>query len=354
MTLFSTAPDNHTGASGSFKVLIYGLALSGLLAGLALWLTGQPALRHSGLGALTIAILLGIVLVNVCPTSWLTPATAGIGFAKHHLLRLGIVLYGFQLTFTQLAAVGFSGLIIDILTLSSTFLLACWLGKRLFHLDTHTVWLIGAGSSICGAAAILATEPVVNAAPQKVAVAVATVVIFGTLAIFVYPLLWPLLDGVLSPTQFGIFTGSTIHEVAQVVAAGQSINPAVESAAVIAKMLRVMMLAPFLMLLSLWIQRHPVAGQSAGGKITVPWFALWFIVVAALNSLPIVPEAIRSLLVRADTLLLATAMAALGLTTRLRAIRDAGVRPLLLALMLFAWLIIGGGAINLAVQTLAR
>ena len=97
-------------------------------------------------------------------------------FAKQHLLRLGIILYGFRLTFSQIADVGVSGIVIDVLTLSSTFMIACFLGQKVFGLDRHTSWLIGAGSSICGAAAVLATEPVVKAQASKVTVAVATVV----------------------------------------------------------------------------------------------------------------------------------------------------------------------------------
>ncbi len=110
-----------------------------------------------------------------------------------------IILYGFRLTFSQIADVGISGIVIDVLTLSSTFMLACFLGQKVFGLDRHTSWLIGAGSSICGAAAVLATEPVVKAEASKVTVAVATVVIFGTIAIFLYPAMYPLLAHWFSP-----------------------------------------------------------------------------------------------------------------------------------------------------------
>ena len=119
---------------------------------------------------------------------------SGTQLAKQQLLRAGIVLYGFRLTVQQLTDVGISGVLIDVLTLGSTFALACWLGQRLLKLDRDTSWLIGAGSSICGAAAILATEPLIKADTAKVAVAIATVVIFGTLAIFIYPLMWPLVS----------------------------------------------------------------------------------------------------------------------------------------------------------------
>jgi uncharacterized integral membrane protein (TIGR00698 family) len=272
-------------------------------------------------------------------------------FAKQHLLRLGIILYGFRLTFSQIADVGVSGIAIDVLTLTSTFLLACFIGQKVFGLDKQTSWLIGAGSSICGAAAVLATEPVVKAEASKVTVAVATVVIFGTLAIFLYPAMYPLVAHWFSPETYGIYIGSTMHEVAQVVAAGHAISPDAENAAVIAKMLRVMMLAPFLIFLAARVkQLAPAGGEKS--KITIPWFAILFIVVAVFNSFHLLPKAVVDMLVTLDTVLLAMAMAALGVTTHVSALKKAGAKPLLMALVLFVWLIVGGGAINLAVHSL--
>jgi len=271
-------------------------------------------------------------------------------FAKQHLLRLGIILYGFRLTFSQIAEVGVSGIVIDVLTLSSTFLLACLLGQKVFGLDKHTSWLIGAGSSICGAAAVLATEPVLKAESSKVTVAIATVMIFGTLAIFLYPAIYPLLAHWFTPESYGIYIGSTMHEVAQVVAAGHAVSPETESAAVIAKMLRVMMLAPFLILLAARVKQLAPTNGGQRSKITIPWFALLFIAVAVFNSFGLLPKAAVDMLVTLDTLLLAMAMAALGVTTHISAIRKAGARPLLMALLLFIWLIVGGGVINLAVH----
>ncbi len=193
-------------------------------------------MQARGSSALTLAILLGMVIGNtVYPQIW-KQCDGGVLFAKQHLLRLGIILYGFRLTFSQIADVGISGIVIDVLTLSSTFMLACFLGQKVFGLDRHTSWLIGAGSSICGAAAVLATEPVVKAEASKVTVAVATVVIFGTIAIFLYPAMYPSAWRTGSaPETYGIYIGSTMHEVAQVVAAGHAVSPDAENAAVIAK-----------------------------------------------------------------------------------------------------------------------
>lgn len=330
---------------------IPGLALSAVITGVALWGGSIPAVAGAGFSALTLAILLGMVLGNtIYPHIWKS-CDGGVLFAKQYLLRLGIILYGFRLTFSQIADVGISGIIIDVLTLSSTFLLACFLGQKVFGLDKQTSWLIGAGSSICGAAAVLATEPVVKAEASKVTVAVATVVIFGTVAIFLYPAIYPLMSQWFSPETFGIYIGSTVHEVAQVVAAGHAISPDAENAAVISKMLRVMMLAPFLILLAARVKQLSGTNSGEKSKITIPWFAILFIVVAIFNSFHLLPQSVVNMLVTLDTFLLAMAMAALGLTTHVSALKKAGAKPLLMALVLFAWLIVGGGAINYVIQS---
>jgi uncharacterized integral membrane protein (TIGR00698 family) len=337
-----------------------GLLLTGAISGLALEVGNIPWFINMGLGALTLAIIFGIVTGSTL-YPWVKPAcSGGVVLAKRHLLQLGIILYGFRLTFRQVADVGATGIIIDLLTLSSTFMLACWLGQRVFGLDQKTVMLIGAGSSICGAAAVIATEPVLKADANKVAVAIATVVIFGTLAIFVYPWLYTLNLHYqwlpFSQETFGIFAGSTMHEVAQVVAAGHAIGPDAENAAVITKMIRVMLLAPFLLLLSLYPGRSSM--KTRGEKreksaMTIPWFAVIFILMAGFNSLHLLPTAWVHHLITLDTILLAMAMAALGLTTDIGSIRQAGVKPLLLALLLFIWLLVGGIGINLLVQYIA-
>ncbi|HAT1569517.1 TPA: YeiH family protein [Kluyvera cryocrescens] len=335
----------------SIKHFIPGLALTAVITGAAVWAGSIPAIAGAGMSALTLAILFGMVIGNtVYPKLWQS-CDGGVIFAKQHLLRLGIILYGFRLTFSQIADVGVSGIVIDVLTLSSTFLMACWLGQKVFGLDKHTSWLIGAGSSICGAAAILATEPVVKAEASKVTVAVATVVIFGTLAIFLYPAMYPLVAHWFSPETYGIYIGSTMHEVAQVVAAGHAISPEAENAAVIAKMLRVMMLAPFLLILAARVKQLAPANAEQKSKITIPWFAILFIVVAIFNSFHLLPQSVVQMLITLDTILLAMAMAALGVTTHISALKKAGAKPLLMALVLFIWLIVGGGAINFAIQT---
>ncbi|MBH2015708.1 MULTISPECIES: YeiH family protein [Burkholderiales] len=340
--------------------LLPGLALSGALAATGIALGHIGWLQDHGFSALTLAIVLGMLVGNtVYPlVPRLAAASgAGVNVSKQNLLRLGVVLYGLRLTVQDIGHVGIAGVAIDALVLGSTFALACFIGTRWLGLDRKTAMLIGAGSSICGAAAVMAAEPVVKARAEQVTVAVATVVVFGTLAIFLYPALfelnqhWALIPG--GANGFGIYAGSTIHEVAQVVAAARSVGPDAANSAVIAKMVRVMMLAPFLVMLSAWLarddKRHAHTSAATGqapGKLAVPWFAFGFVAVVLFNSLQWLPASVVAVTTEIDTALLAMAMAALGLSTHIGAIRKAGAKPLLLALILFGWLIVGGALIN--------
>jgi uncharacterized integral membrane protein (TIGR00698 family) len=320
-----------------------GLVLAGAIAACGIWAAGLAPVKHMGISALTLAIVIGIGLGNTIFPRIAPFSAGGVEFAKAKLLRLGIILFGFHITFQDIAQIGWAGILIDMLVITATFTLAVQLGTRVFGLDRQTAMLIGAGSSICGAAAVLATEPVVRGQAHKVSVAVATVVIFGTLGMFIYPLLYPHLG--LSETGYGLYAGSTIHEVAQVVVAGRSVSEQAAAYAVIEKMLRVMMLAPFLVILSSRMTDDGEAG-TAKRKITIPWFALLFIVAAGVNSLHILPKALVDAILAVDTVLLAMAMAALGLRTHVGAVKHAGAKPILLASILFIFLMTGGYVIN--------
>jgi uncharacterized integral membrane protein (TIGR00698 family) len=343
--------------------LLPGLALSAALAAVSIRLGASGWLQAHGMSALTVAIVLGIVLGNTIYPSIAASSGAGVGFSKQTLLRAGVILYGLRLTLHDIGQVGFSGVLIDALLLSSTFALALILGTRLFGLDRPTALLIGAGNAICGAAAVMATEPLLRAKAEQVTVAISTVVVFGTVAIFLYPALYELNQHwQWLPTgsrAFGIYAGSTIHEVAQVFAAGRSISVETANTAVITKMVRVMMLAPFLIALSAWLARKSAVANGANGepvvassgvgsprRVTIPWFAFAFIGMVVFNSLALLPHAVVGTAIDVDTFLLAMAMGALGLTTHLSAIRRAGIKPLLLGALLFVWLVAGGALIN--------
>jgi uncharacterized integral membrane protein (TIGR00698 family) len=344
-----------------------GIALAGGLAAAALELAKIGWFESKGISALTLAIVLGMVVGNTVYPRLASASAQGVVFSKQTLLRLGIILYGLRLTFQDIAHVGVLGVTIDTLTLSSTFVLSWWLGTRFFGLDRRTAMLVGAGSSICGAAAVMATGPVVGGRTEQVTMAVSTVVVFGTVSIFVYPAIYHFVDRIhwfaMSPAAYGIFTGSTVHEVAQVVAAGRAIGEQAANTAVITKMVRVMMLAPFLFLLSAYLSRSGESADTAAtatgrmpdrSGIVIPWFALGFIGVAAFNSLGVLPHAAVAAATGFDTVVLSMAMAALGVTTHASAIRTAGTKPLALAAALYAWLVLGGFAINVGISAMLR
>ena len=319
-----------------------------LAAVLCMYLAALPPLAQNGISPLTLAIVLGMALGNSVAAPHLPRIAEGIAFSKGRLLRLGIVLYGFKITWAQLTFAGWPALFADVGVVCGTFALALWLGRRL-GMERDTAALVGAGSAICGAAAVLAAQPVLKAKEADVGVAVATVVVFGTLAMFVYPLMAALLlpaDGGGAWLGWGIYTGASVHEVAQVAAAGAAVNPQVADVAVITKMIRVLLLAPFLLALP-WLMRRFGGGTAAqGGALALPWFALGFLGAVAANSLLPLSDTVRRALLTVDTFLLTAAMFALGLGTHWQSIRQAGVRPLLLAGMLALWLLLGGGTLS--------
>ena len=340
--------------AGLIVVLIGSLFCLWLNSSLNIWTNG----RIVGLSSLTLAILIGMILGNTIYTNFAEHLNEGVGFAKGQILRLAIMFYGFKLTFTQVASVGLPAVMSDALVLTSTFLLTYWIGTKWLKVDKQTTILIGSGASICGAAAVIAADPIVKAEAHKVTIAVATVVVFGTVAMLLYPFLYHLgwLQPWLSAEQYGIYTGSTIHEVAQVVVAGNTISPEVGDTAVVTKMIRVMMLAPFLLVLSFALTK----GSSENGEapsvmsrikeVKVPWFAFIFILIVLLHTWVPMTASFERSMVMLDDILLTMAMFALGLTTRLSAIKQAGVKPLILGAIMFAWLIIGGGLINIGIS----
>ena len=312
-----------------------GVALC-LLASLAVWrLAALPWNGRIQASPLTLAILAGMLVGNVAG-SRLGNLNPGLRFAQQKLLRIGIVLYGIRLTLQDLYHLGPQALLLDLTVIAAVLLIGYRFGTRMLGMDPDTALLVSAGSGICGAAAVLATDKVIESEAHKVSVAVATVVVFGTVAMFLYPILYPLTG--FTERQFGIYTGATVHEVAQVLAAGRTVSGRVADMAVVTKMLRVLLLAPVLVIVGLARRK-----QGAGSReITFPWFVLWFLGVIAIQSLMPVSKAARSSLIECDTILLGSAMFALGTSTRWDQLRRAGPRPLLLGATLFAGLVLGG------------
>jgi len=299
---------------------------------------------------LIIAIILGMALHNTVGT----PAVfkPGVVFCMRRVLRVAIILLGLQLSLSQLTVVGGVGLAIIVVTLATTFLFTVWLGC-LLNVDCKLAELIGAGTSICGASAVIATNTVTRAPDEDVAYAVACVTVFGSVSMLLYPVLAGLLQ--LTPHAFGLWAGASIHEIAQVVAAAFQNGPDPGNFGTIAKLSRVMLLAPMILALGYFSAKGRQTLNSdhverpTPQAIPKPWFVAGFIAMVLVNSLDLIPNTGKAYLVQATTFLLSVALAAMGLETDFRKLWAKGWKPLLVAAG--SWLFIS--AFSLALIKLA-
>lgn len=324
--------------------MVHGVLLIALFSCAAFYIGEAQLLKDISFSPMIIGIILGMIyansLRNHLPSTWVP----GIQFCSKKILRLGIILYGFRLTFTDIMAVGLSGIVIDAIVVTVTILGGVWIG-RLLKMDRETALLTSVGSGICGAAAVLGAESTIRTQAYKTAVAVATVIIFGTISMFLYPVAYRSGALGLSPQEMGIYAGSTLHEVAHAVGAGNAMGPEEANVAVIVKMIRVMMLVPVLIVLGIWAARRMKSSGTASGekgKISIPWFAVGFLVVIGFNSLNLLPTVFVDCINYFDTFLLTMAMAALGAETSFDKFKKAGAKPFVLAFCLDIWLIGGG------------
>jgi len=345
---------------------ISGIIFVAIFAAAATFIAGLGPVKALGLSPLVIGIVMGIfyanTLHNKTPEAW----QSGITFTAKKILRFAIVLYGFRITFQQIMEVGSDGFLVSLIMLTTTLILGSWVGYKIFKMDKDTSILTASGAAVCGAAAVLATEPVLKAEEYKTAIAVSMVVLFGTIAMFLYPVMYETIikdaTGFLhmDPRTFGIYVGGTIHEVAQVVAVPASIPGSpkeMADAAVIVKMTRVILIAPMLIALGLylaWSAKKEGGEHSGKTKLVIPWFAVYFIIVAGLNSLiqsyaANAPEATAQMIKhtidfinQVDTFLLTMAMTALGMGTIFSKFKGLGLAPLYTAGVMFVWLMVGG------------
>lgn len=336
--------------------MLHGILLIGLFACAAFYIGSAKVFVDLSLSPMIIGIVLGMLyansLRNHLPDTWVP----GIQFCSKRLLRVGIIFYGFRLTFQDIAAVGIPGITIDAIIVFVTIVGGYFIGYRLLKMDRDIAMLTSIGSGICGAAAVLGAEATMRTQPYKTAVAVATVVIFGTISMFIYPIAYRTGLLHLDPQQMGIYSGATLHEVAHAVGAGNAMGEDIAATTVIVKMIRVMMLVPVLLILGVWVARRPAApnGETAGkGRVAIPWFAFGFLVVIALNSLSVwlntafdtpmgIPANVVGVINYIDTFLLTMAMVALGAETSIDKFKKAGAKPFVLAFIIYVWLLGGG------------
>jgi len=320
-----------------------GILFVTLFALAATQISQWSVVHQLGISPLIIGIVLGIFYANTLhhrmPKAWLP----GISFTARKILRLAVILYGFYITLQEVMMIGWVGFAAASFIVISTLCIAYIVGVYLLGMDKQTTLLTGAGSAICGAAAILAFEPVIKAKGHQTAAAVATVVLFGTLAMVVYPLIhqWGILN--LDAHGWGVYIGATVHEVAQVVGAASDIGQTVSNDAVIVKMTRVMLLVPALLFMGWWWARYGNGEcKDTNASLTVPWFALGFLGVVGFNSLHLLPASWVMVLQHIDQFLLTMAMTALGMETNFDKLKGVGIKPFILAAILFIWLTVGG------------
>ena len=264
--------------------VLHGILLIVLFSFSAFYIAEFEFVKQLSFSPLIVGIILGMLyansLRNKLPETWVP----GIKFCSKQILRTGVVLYGFKLTFQQVLAIGLPAITADLIIVAGTLALGILMGK-LLKVDSQTALMTSTGSAICGAAAVLGAEPVVKCEGHKTAIAVSTVVIFGTISMFLYPIMYRagMLDA-LGDTGVAIYTGSTLHEVAHVAGAGNAMDPTdslgIAGTATITKMIRVMMLAPVLVIMSFALAGRKKAnpeGKAEKSKITIPWFAFGFI-----------------------------------------------------------------------------
>nr|WP_263484293.1 YeiH family protein [Mesorhizobium sp. CA8] len=278
-----------------------------------------------------LAVVAGMIYSNVLGVP--AHAKAGIAFSQKRLLRFAIVLLGFQLTLGQVVGIGLGGVGIVAATLGATFLFTVTLGK-LIGVDAKLAQLIAAGTSICGASAIVATNIVTDARDEDVTYAVAAITLFGTVAMLGFPLLAPVFG--LDQHAFGLWAGASIHEVAQVIGAGFQNGTLAGETATVAKLTRVALLAP--MVIALGVMARRGSGDGSGAKPPMPWFVVAFVAVVALNSLIAVPAQIHTAIASAAQVMLTMGLTAMGLQADISQLRSRGLQPLVLAFSAFIFI----------------
>jgi uncharacterized integral membrane protein (TIGR00698 family) len=303
-----------------YVTLVPGLVLCFVLAMVAIRI--QAATGIKALNPVVLALVFGIALRSAIgmPAS-LRP---GAAFAVRPVLRAAIVLLGLQVTVAQLLSIGAGALALAVASVALTVPFTIWLGHRL-GVDGPLSQLLGTGTGICGASAIVAANQVAGAKQEDVTYALAVITLCGTAALVIYPALAPLLG--LDARAYGLWAGSSIHEVVQAVGAAAAGGPEATEIGTITKLARVVLLAPAVLVLGMWVRR----GTSGGGvKAPVPWFAFGFLVMVAIASTGLLPPSVPNASKVAVPLMLSASVAALGLNTDLRALRARGIRPMLL------------------------
>lgn len=274
------------------------------------------------------AVVIGMIIAYVRkPKGRVAP---GIAYSGKFVLQCAVVLLGAQLSLSSILIVGAASLPV-MLTSLVVCLLAAWLIGRALRVDRDIRTLIGVGTGICGASAIAAVSPIVKARNADISYAISTVFLFNILAVLTFPSIGHALD--MTPHSFGLFAGTAVNDTSSVVAAASVFSSAALGYAVVVKLVRTLMIIPISVALAvLEARRTGTSERMTLGRVyrLVPWFLVGFLVVAAITSTGLLkPETVDGA-TQVSVFLVATALAGIGMSTDLKAIRSAGFRPLLL------------------------
>ncbi|MFE2772972.1 YeiH family protein [Microbacterium resistens] len=312
--------------------VVPGLGLTALIAAASTVIGGLAPVVGSALPAL---------LIGVAISLWRRPGALfapGLAVSARLLLQTAVVLLGVQLSVAEVLRVGLESLPV-MLTSLAVCLLGAWTLGRALRVERRLTTLIGVGTGICGASAIAAVSPVIAATGAEIAYAMTTIFLFNVLAVVLFPLLGHALQ--LDPHTFGLLAGTAVNDTSSVVAAAAVYGSAALGFAVVVKLVRTLMIIPISVGLSIAEARR----HSRGRRLTprgivrlVPWFLVGFLLVAAVTSTGIVPASVRDGLSVMSGFLIAMALAAIGLSTDVAALRRAGWRPLALGAIL--WILV--------------
>jgi uncharacterized integral membrane protein (TIGR00698 family) len=298
--------------------ILPGLLLVVVVGSLSWWLA-QFVPR---LGAVTIAILLGMIIGNLLPS--LTPYAPGIQVADKQLLPLSIALLGVELQLLTLIELGPVAALIIGVSIAVALLVSMQM-SHWFNLPYKLSLLIGAGSGICGSSAVAATGLAIDASETETGMSISVVNLLGTIGIFLMPALVGLLN--FDDAQSGLLIGGTLQAVGQVVAAGFSVNNEVGSLAIIVKMGRVLMLGPMVIFIQSLVKQQATHADDAA-PLRVPLFVIGFLVMSGLASFQWLPAGWIDTIKVAGKYLLVLAMAGIGMKIQFRSLYQAGFHAL--------------------------
>jgi len=305
-----------------------------LVAGLALVAYASTLFLPDIFGAVTVGLFLGIIVANVRPLPRLAP---GARLAKAWFLPLGILLLGARLSLGDILSTGLGAIVVLVIDVIIVLVMTLLVGRAL-GLPDRLAALIGVGTGICGNTAIAATAPVIGAEERDVSFAVATITIFGTAAVVVYPLIGHALG--MSDDLFGHWAGAAVNDTSQVTATGFSYSvPAGETATVV-KLTRNTLMVPVIFALGTWFASRRTGrtdtdggrGWVASARKAVPPFLLGFLALALVNSAGLIPPELVTLFSRASAVLIVMALVGVGLSTSLTQLRQTGPAPFVMGL----------------------